>query len=96
MQDDSIVAAIPRQGLVPPSRFMKKPPPVNAIKLEDLEKELTGDNSAPQQVPEGPKQTPRKTLIGQPPPGIPRPVVTPPGFVSPAPASARMVSVCYA
>ncbi|XP_068711836.1 protein PAT1 homolog 1-like [Montipora foliosa] len=82
-EDDSIVTAIPPPGLVPPSRFMKKPPPVNAIKLEDLEKELTGDTSAPQQVPEGPKQTPRKTMIGQPPPGIPRPMMTPPGFQSP-------------
>ena len=90
LQDDSIVTAIP---LVPPSRFMKKPPPVNAIKLEDLEKELTGDDTAPQQVPEGPKQTPRKTMIGQPPPGIPRPMMTPPGFHPPA---ARMVSVQHA
>lgn len=93
LQDDAIVTAIPPPGLIPPSRFMKKPPPVNAIKLEDLEKELTGDSStAPQQVPEGPKQTPRKTMIGQPPPGIPRPMMTPPGL--PSPASARMVSVC--
>ena len=92
LQDDSIVTAIPQQGLVPPSQFTKKPLPVNAIKLEDLEKELTGDTSAPQQVPEVPKQTPptRKTMIGQPPPGIPRPMMTPPGFHSPA---ARMVSV---
>ncbi|XP_073238360.1 protein PAT1 homolog 1-like [Porites lutea] len=88
-EDDAIVTAIPPPGLIPPSRFMKKPPPVNAIKLEDLEKELTGDSStAPQQVPEGPKQTPRKTMIGQPPPGIPRPMMTPPGL--PSPASARM------
>lgn len=86
------MTAIPRPGLVPPSRFMKKAPPVNAIKLEDLEKELTGDTSGtPQQVPEGPKQTPRKTMIGQPPPGIPRPMMTPPGFRSPA----RMVSVSF-
>ena len=93
LQDDAIVTAIPPPGLIPPSRFMKKPPPVNAIKLEDLEKELTGDSSTPpQQVPEGPKQTPRKTMIGQPPPGIPRPMMTPPGL--PSPASARMVSVC--
>jgi len=93
LQDDAIVTAIPPPGLIPPSRFMKKPPPVNAIKLEDLEKELTGESStAPQQVPEGPKQTPRKTMIGQPPPGIPRPMMTPPGL--PSPASARMVSVC--
>lgn len=90
LQDDSIVAAIPPPGLLPPSRFMKKPPPVNAIRLEDLEKELTGDNSAPQQVPELPKEAPRKTMIGQPPPGIPRPMMAPPGFRSPAP---RMVSV---
>ena len=89
LQDDSIVQAVPRQGLVPPSRFMKKPQPVNAIKLEDLEKELTGTENALQQVPEGPKQTPRKLMIGQPPPGIPRPMMTPPGFHSPA---ARMVS----
>lgn len=81
--------AVPRQGLVPPSRFMKKPQPVNAIKLEDLEKELTDTENALQQVPEGPKQTPRKLMIGQPPPGIPRPMMTPPGFHSPA---ARMVS----
>lgn len=82
--------AVPRHGLVPPSRFMKKPQPVNAIKLEDLEKELTGTDDALQQVPEGPKQTPRKLMIGQPPPGIPRPMMTPPGFHSPA---ARMVSI---
>ena len=69
---------------------MKKSPPVNAIRLEDLEKELTGDKSAPQQVPELPKEALRKTMIGQPPPGIPMPVMAPPGFRSPAP---RMVSV---
>lgn len=89
LQDDSIVKAVPRQGLVPPSRFMKKPQPVNAIKLEDLEKELTGVDDALQQVPEGLKQTPRRLMIGQPPPGIPRPMMTPPGFHSPA---AGMVS----
>ena len=93
MQDDSIVQAVPRQGLVPPSRFMKKPQPVNAIKLEDLEKELTGTDSALQQVPEGPAMhTPRKLMIGQPPPGIPRPMMTPPGYHSPA---ARMVSIKF-
>jgi len=70
---------------------MRKPQPVNAIKLEDLEKELTSTDDALQQVPEGPKQTPRKLMIGQPPPGIPRPMMTPPGFHSPA---ARMVSIC--
>ncbi|XP_015774966.1 PREDICTED: protein PAT1 homolog 1-like isoform X1 [Acropora digitifera] len=84
-EDDSIVTAIPPPGLLPPSRFMKKSPPVNAIRLEDLEKELTGDKSAPQQVPELPKEALRKTMIGQPPPGIPMPVMAPPGFRSPAP-----------
>ena len=68
---------------------MKKPPPVNAIKLEDLEKELTGTEGGLQQVPEGLRHTPRKSMIGQPPPGIPRPMMTPPSFSSPA---ARMVS----
>ena len=89
LKDDSIVQAMPRQGLIPPSQFMKKPQPVNAIKLEDLEKQLTGDTS-PQRVPEGPTQTPRKSFLGQPPPGIPRPMMTPPGLTPPR---ARMVSI---
>ncbi|CAH3144700.1 unnamed protein product [Pocillopora meandrina] len=85
-EDDSIVQAVPRQTLVPPSRFTTKPHPVNAIKLEDLEKELTtGREGAPQQVPDIVRQTPHNSMIGRPPPGIPRPMMTPPGFSSPAP-----------
>lgn len=84
---------MPRQTLVPPSRFTTKPHPVNAIKLEDLEKELTtGREGAPQQVPDAFRQTPHNSMIGRPPPGIPRPMMTPPGFSSPAP---RMVSLQY-
>ena len=90
LQDDSIVQAVPRQSLIPPSRFTTKPHPANAIKLEDLEKELTtGREGAPQQVPEVVRQTPHNSMIGRPPPGIPRPMMTPPGFSSPV---ARMVS----
>ncbi|XP_022779839.1 protein PAT1 homolog 1-like [Stylophora pistillata] len=83
-EDDSIVQAVPRQSLIPPSRFTTKPHPANAIKLEDLEKELTtGREGAPQQVPEVVRQTPHNSMIGRPPPGIPRPMMTPPGFSSP-------------
>ncbi|XP_031574399.1 protein PAT1 homolog 1-like isoform X2 [Actinia tenebrosa] len=69
-EDDAIIEALPKptENLLPPSSFTKKVP-TTAIRLEDLEKEFT--NESPHSM--GQQETPRPSMIGRPPPGLPPP-----------------------
>ncbi|XP_032234778.2 protein PAT1 homolog 1 isoform X1 [Nematostella vectensis] len=78
-EDDAIIKAMPKpENLLPPSSFIKKPP-VNAIRLEDLEKEFS-HNTPPRAQVDPRIATPSSGRI-RPPPGIPHPLMTPQGYM---------------